>query len=113
MQPIFYMLILYIRIMYLYNITIITESDLAAEVSNRIKLLQAQYAKSDPFLPLNFLKMLDSPHEGVTFCLQLLVSTRDEISQFQANHLVDWQQQLAQTYPGKVMYFGSTMEYIK
>ncbi len=112
MQPIFYMIFTYIRTMYLYNITIITEVDLAVEVTNQIKHLQDHHAKLSPNAPLHFLKMLDSPHDGETFCIQLQVQRREELESFQSASLMSWQQNLAQLHPGKVLFFESIMEYL-
>lgn len=112
MQPFFYMYLKYIRSMFLYNITIMTESDSAAEVGNRIRDFKAQFAPESGGNSVKFLKLLDSPHEGVTCCLQLEVDTLSEILPFQQIHLEGLQALLEQKHPGKVFYFESTMEYL-
>lgn len=112
MQPFFYTFLKYIRSMFLYNITIITESDSAPEVSSRIRNFMGQIDPATEISRIKFLKMLDSPHEGATYSLQLEVGDQSQIQRFQQIHLQGLQASLEQKFPGKVLYFESVMEYI-
>lgn len=112
MQPFFYMDLEYIRSMFLYNITIIAESDSASDVGNRIRDFKDQRGSDEGEYSVKFLKLLESPHEGVTYCLQLQVENQNQILRFQQLHLQGLQTALEQQYPGKVLYFESVMEYL-
>lgn len=112
MQPFFYMFLKYIRSMFLYNITIIAESDFASGIGNRMQEFKTQFNAQSGKNRLKSLKMMDSPHEGVTYCLQLEVGTQHEIALFQQQHLLGLQSELEQQFPGKALYFESIMEYL-
>jgi len=112
MQPFFYMYLEYIRSMFLYNITIIAESDSALDVGNSIRNFKDRYGLDEGEYSLKLLKLLESPHEGVTYSLQFQVENRHQILRFQQLHLQGLQTALEQQYPGKVLYFESIMEYL-
>lgn len=61
---------------------------------------------------IRILKMLDSHHEGSTYCLQLQTHGRKTIVDFQEKELQNIQVEIEKTHPGKVMYFASTMQYL-
>lgn len=61
---------------------------------------------------IQLLKMLDSHHEGSTYCLQLQTLGRKTILDFQENELQNLQEEIEKIHPGKVMYFASTMQYL-
>lgn len=98
--------------MFLYNITIIAESDSAAGIGSRMQEFKTQFNAQSENNRLKYLKMLDSPHEGVTYCLQLEVSGQHDIALFQQQHLLGLQSALEQQFPGKALYFESVMEYL-
>jgi len=59
-----------------------------------------------------FLKLLDSPHEGHTYCVQLVFENPSEIPTFQQEKLVILQSHIATNYLEKAFLFDSTMKYI-
>lgn len=96
--------------MYLYNVTIIVENDIRDAVK---QLLDAQLSKQRVSTPsLSLLELLDSPHEGTTYCVQLRCQRRAEIEAFQTHHLTALQAGLGERYQGKVVFFDSTMKYL-
>src|SRR5690606_1133970 len=100
----------YLRAMYLYNVTIIVENDIRDAVK---RMLRAQVAgKQTPDGSLALLELLDSPHEGVTYCLQLRCSDQAAIAAFQAQGLTALQGELNEQYPGQVVFFDSMMKYL-
>jgi len=101
---------MYLRTMYLYNVTIIAENDVSDAV---IKHLRAElFGEQNPNLSLSLLQLLDSPHEGATYCIQLRCQDSTDITAFQANNLTILQTGLNELYPGKVVFFASTMKYL-
>lgn len=102
---------MYLRAMYLYNATIIAESEISEAVRTYLNG-QLAYEVGNSVVQLSFLEMLNSPHDGVTYCVQLRTESRDEITSFQEIHLAKIRAQLETTYAGKVLFFDSIMKYI-
>lgn len=96
--------------MYLYNVTIIVENDISEAVKTRLH--------AEPFNEqgldggFSILKLLDSPHDGATYCVQLRCKDKATIATFQAHGLAALQTGLNELYPGKVVFFDSIMKYL-
>ncbi|MGJ1499247.1 DUF4286 family protein [Sphingobacterium spiritivorum] len=94
--------------MYLYNISIITEDSVHAEIMDWVKteiLSQNEY-------PAKFLALLNSPHEGQTHCIQLVVEKEQDIETFKAKYLVPFQEFISTSHHGKAFIFDSIMKYL-
>lgn len=94
--------------MYLYNISIIVENERHETVIQWVKenwlgLLPAE---------AKLLKMLDSPHEGQTYCVQLVFEYPSDIPDFQQQKLVLLQQYISDNHHEKAFLFDSTMKYL-
>ena len=96
--------------MYLYNVTIIVENDIRDAVKRN--LLAQAGGKRVPTGSLALLELLDSPHEGATYCLQFRCSDEADIAAFQAQDLVALQAALNGHYPGQIVFFDSIMKYL-
>lgn len=96
--------------MYLYNITIIVENDIRDAVKTRLHAELSDNRDSDGTTSL--LELLDSPHDGTTYCLQFRCKDKEYISSYQANGLAALQTALNAQYPGKVVFFDSMMKYL-
>ncbi len=95
--------------MFLYNLSIIIEESAHLDVLIFIKeLIQKQEAKE-----LKLLKMLHSPHEGFTYCLQIIVSNEQDIISIQSNLMSEIQEFISLNHPQKAFLFDSVMQYIK
>jgi hypothetical protein len=94
--------------MYLYNISIIVDND-RHEIL--IKWLKDNWLNTLP-AQAKFLKLLDSPHEGHTYCVQLIFENPSEIPTFQQEKLVILQSHIATNHLEKAFLFDSTMKYI-
>lgn len=94
--------------MYLYNISLIVEE-------NQHDLF-IDWLKQEWFPSLetktNLLKMINSPHEGHTYCVQMTVKNEEEISSFQQQYLSVLQQHIAVNHNEKVFIFDSVMQYL-
>ncbi|GGC41474.1 hypothetical protein GCM10011386_36980 [Parapedobacter defluvii] len=102
-------MITYLRAMYLYNISIMAESDVGEAVR---MYLNKELAYDENGTSLSLLEMLDSPHEGVTYCIQLCTENREEIASFQTRRFAAIRAQLETAYAGKVLFFDSIMKYL-
>ena len=94
--------------MYLYNVSIIVEND------HHERLMD--WLKNNWFITLptsaKLLKMLDSPHEGHTYSVQLLFEHASEIPVFQKEKVSKLQAYIAENHNEKAFLFESTMKYI-
>ena len=102
--------IVYLRQMFLYNVTIIIENDIHEDVRRHIE--QQLFSKQEAQHGVTLLEMLDSPHEGITYCIQLRSDSRDDIARFQSQHIGVIQQLVNNEFPGKILFFDSTMKYL-
>ncbi|MFB2119641.1 DUF4286 family protein [Parapedobacter sp. 2B3] len=96
--------------MYLYNVSVIVENDIRDAVKRH---LHATVVGKQPLGgSLSLLELLDSPHEGTTYCIQLRCQDRTDIVAFQSHWLAALQTGFNETHPGKVVFFDSTMKYL-
>ena len=94
--------------MYLYNISIIVENERHEAV---VQWVKENWLKTLP-LETKFLKMMDSPHEGQTYCVQLVFEYPSDIPRFQQEKLILLQEYISSNHPEKAFLFDSTMKYI-
>ncbi len=96
--------------MYLYNISIIVEESAHADAINWVTTTFV------PTLPSQhqpqLLSLLDSPHEGHTYSLQLKFDERATLEDFKAEFLHQLQHYLATNYAERAFIFDSTMQYL-
>lgn len=59
-----------------------------------------------------FLKMLDSPHEGTTYCIQVTAADEETIQGFQADVLHTIQAYIGTNHHEKAFIFDSKMQYL-
>ncbi|KGE15638.1 DUF4286 family protein [Sphingobacterium deserti] len=93
--------------MILYNISIIIEDsshdDLFLWMKSHLKTLSIE---------TSLLKMLDSPHEGTTYCIQIRASDHSTLEEYQAAILPALSEYIASTHHEKAFLFDSKMEYL-
>lgn len=94
--------------MFLYNVSIIIEDSVHQSLLDWIK--QQLLTNGDPALKL--LKMLYSPHEGQTYCLQIVVEDEQAIEDIKAGLIQMLQEHIASNYQDKAFIFDSVMQYI-
>ncbi|MCW8310046.1 DUF4286 family protein [Sphingobacterium sp. InxBP1] len=95
--------------MFLYNVSVIAEETIHQEIVTWILDNVVQSQKFE----VHFLQMLQSPHEGMTYCIQVVLPSEEHIADFQQVHLLPLQELVAETYQDKVFLFDSTMKYLK
>lgn len=96
--------------MYLYNVSVIVEDSESQSV--RALLISQLQAAKDEGLVVRLLELLDSPHEGVTYSMQLEAPDSEAVASFQSDHLAVLQAKTSQHHQGKVYYFDSLMQTI-
>lgn len=94
--------------MYLYNISIIVENEHHESLMDWVK---NSWFKTLP-TSSKLLKILDSPHEGHTYSVQLVFEHAADIPVFQKDKVSILQAQIAEHHYEKAFIFDSTMKYI-
>ncbi len=94
--------------MYLYNISIIVEESQHDLLLDWLKKEWLPNLSNET----KFLKMLNTPHEGHTYCVQMIKNNESEIIQFQENYLISLQHHLATHHHEKAFIFDSVMQYL-
>ena len=93
--------------MILYNISVIVEDSSHDQV---VQWLKSSLRKS-PY-ETAFLKMIDSPHEGHTYCIQFQAVDHALIVKFQEDVVVELQTYLMNHHAEKAFIFESKMQYL-
>lgn len=94
--------------MYLYNVSIIIEDSIHQEIVEWTQDLVNEYSEDK----ISLLKMLHSPHEGQTYCLQVVVSSEEEIERIKEQIIQKLQNYIAEHHMEKAFLFDSIMQYI-
>lgn len=98
--------------MILLNITILSNEDIHEELKSWILTRFIPLIEDEKiFQSQSLLKMIDSPNEGVTYALQFKGDNLDSINLFREKHLVHLHNIAQQSFPDKVYFFESLMEY--
>ena len=95
--------------MYLYNVSIIIED---SHHDSLVQWLKEFWLPSITQQDVKFLKMLHSPHEGHTYCVQFAASNEQEIQKFQEDFITGLQERIATVHIEKAFIFDSTMQYL-
>lgn len=93
--------------MILYNISIIVDDDSHDEMLAWVKQLLHETPHD-----VHFLKMLDNPHEGTTYCIQVKGEDDRKIIKIQQDITQAVQNYIGTHHHGKAFIFDSKMEYL-
>ncbi len=99
--------------MILYNVTIILEADAEQEWLKWMKEEHVpEVMATNCFVSNRMLKVLDSPNEGVTYCMQYVAESKGAYEQYQSNFAPALQAAALKRFENKFVAFRSLMEYI-
>lgn len=96
--------------MFLYNISVIAEQDTGE--SARKMILKHVHTAAAAGISVSLLELLNSPHEGITYCVQLHADDMESITLLQQKLLNPLQDEANRLHPGKVLFFDSLMKYL-
>ncbi len=100
--------------MIVYNDTIIIEESIHDEWLNYIKTVHIPAIMSTGlFASYKILTVIDSPNEGVTYCIQYNADTIEHFQQFYMNHLHKFQATHQEKFPEKFVMFNTLMEEVE
>ncbi|WP_207426580.1 DUF4286 family protein [Pedobacter sp. SYSU D00535] len=99
--------------MILYNITIIIDDAINEEWLNWMNdRFIPEVMDSTLVVSKRLLKVLDSPNEGTTYCLQFVIDTVGNLKDFQENHIPKIMDLHAAEFKNRFVSFSSLMEYV-
>ncbi len=99
--------------MILYNVTIILDEEIQEDWLNWMQMQHIpDVMATDSFISNRILKVLDSPNEGVTYCIQYIADTMDKYQEYQQKFAAQLQADVPTQFINKVVVFRTVMEYI-
>ncbi|MFM6954496.1 MAG: DUF4286 family protein [Sphingobacteriaceae bacterium] len=99
--------------MILYNVTLILDSDIEADWLNWMHTEHiAEVMATGCFSANRMLKVLDSPNEGVTYCMQYIADTLEQYHRYQAEFAPILQAKGLAQFENKFVAYRSLMESI-
>jgi len=100
--------------MILYNVTIILDAEIHV---NWLKWLKNQHLKemmsTGFFISYRLLKVLDSPNEGVTYCVQYIADSVEKYNEYMQIHPNQLQTNVPAEFLNKFVVFSTLMEFIE
>lgn len=99
--------------MLLYNVTVIIEDKAAADWLTWMKESHIpDVMATGKFVSNRLLKVLDSPNEGITYCMQYVVETAADYKDYQENYAPALQAELQKKFENKFVVFRTLMEFV-
>lgn len=100
--------------MILYNVTIILDEDIHESLLNWLK---HDYLKNilatDHFISHRVLKVLDSPNEGFTYCIQFIAESLEKYNNYKHSNTDILQNNAPAEFLNKFVVFSTLMEFIE
>lgn len=97
--------------MIIYNETIIVDEGIHKKW---LSWMQAEHIpkvmKTGLFNSYKILNVLDSPNEGVTYCIQYLTDSREKYNQFNMQHFLELQSTHQQKFENQFVLFNTLMQ---
>jgi hypothetical protein len=99
--------------MILYNVTIILENEIQIEWLNWMQREQIPaLMETGLFVSYRMLKVVDSPNEGVTYCVQFISDSIQKLNEFKEKHEGLLNANTPIEFNNKVVIFPTVMEFI-
>ena len=99
--------------MIIYNETIIVEESIYKEWLNWMETVHIPAViATGLFKSYRILKVIDSPNEGITYCIQYNASTLEDYNHFKNNHQLNFQAIHQQKFENKFVMFNTIMQAI-
>jgi hypothetical protein len=99
--------------MILFNLTIILDEEIHNEWLHWMKTKQIQdVMNTGCFVSNRLLNVLDSPNEGVTYCVQYISDSLENLNEFRQKHEQMIQANMPEQFNNKLVLFPTVMEFI-
>lgn len=100
--------------MVLYNLTIIIDETINEEWQSWVKsAFIPQISETNLFISHRLLKVLNSPNEGITYCLQFVAENKGKYETFASEHAPAIMDLHTQKFRNQCVSFSSLMEYME
>lgn len=99
--------------MILYNLTVILEEEIHADWLNWMKELHIpEVMDTSCFVSYRMLKVLDSPNEGVTYCIQYIADSIEDYDRYVLNFAPALRTSFPEKFTDKFVIYRTVMEFI-
>ena len=99
--------------MVLYNVTIILEESIQKEWLNWMQTTHIENVMNTGcFVSHRVLKVLDSPNEGITYCVQYIADTMEKYNEYQQRFAAKLQSDFPEQFQNRFVTFRTVMEFI-
>ena len=99
--------------MILINLTIILDEEIHNEWLHWMKTKQIQdVMNTGCFVSNRLLNVLDSPNEGLTYCVQYISDSLENLNEFRQKHEHMIQANMPEQFNNKLVLFPTVMEFI-
>lgn len=104
---------MYLCGMLLFNVTVIVEEASAAEWLDWMKETHIpQLMETENFVSHRLLKIVDSPNEGVSYCVQFIAEDQEKHQNYLDLHEQQFIGDMYAKYPNKLVTFSALMEFV-
>ena len=104
---------MYLCNMLLFNVTVIVEEASATEWLNWMKDIHIpQLMETESFVSYRLLKIVDSPNEGVSYCVQFVAENQEKHQNYLDLHEQHFIGDMYAKYPNKLVTFSTLMDYL-
>jgi hypothetical protein len=98
--------------MILYNVTIIVEETIHEPWLNWMQKVHIpQVMDTGSFVSNRMLKVLDSPNEGVTYCVQYIADSLEKYNEYKQKYAAALQADFPEQFANKFVSFRTLMEF--
>ncbi|MES2827151.1 MAG: DUF4286 family protein [Bacteroidota bacterium] len=99
--------------MFLYNVTVIIEEAVADKWLSWMQETHIpQVMETGMFVSSRLLQVVDSPNEGVTYCVQYVAETMENYETYQDRHAPALQADLNEKFANQFVAFRTLMKYV-
>lgn len=99
--------------MILYNVTIILDEDIHQDWLNWVNTRHINdVMNTGCFVSNRVLKVLDSPNEGITYCIQYVADSLEKYKEYNQKHATRHQTDTPGQFLNKLVTFQTVMEFI-
>ena len=99
--------------MILYNITVIIDDEIEREWLSWMQSVHIpQVMDSGKFVSQRLLRVLESPNEGVTYCVQYVADSKEVYDNYRMHFETELLSTLQTRYPDRLVSFTTIMEFI-
>jgi len=99
--------------MFLYNVTLILDDAAAEEWLQWMQEIHIpEVLATGMFVSNRLLKVVDSPNEGVTYCVQYIAETLENYNEYQKTYAPVLQEKLNEKFKNRFVAYRTLMEYV-